>query len=277
MKIQIVTFSQTGNTHKVATAIIEAFEEAGLRVDGKPLKKAAPNLAGNCDLFGVGTPCFSSRTPKPVLDFLKKIPGLDGKPVFVFATSGGGPGRVLYDMTTALRKKGANVVGGILIRGECFHPFPAIAGRFPGRPDKQDLAVASNFARSLAEHVSSGRAGPIPFSRKDALKPGFGFYDIVAMINTDKSLRAALKAPQADKVLCDKCAWCAKECPVGNITMEPYPFLHQNCIRCYRCVSGCPKQAFIADIRVGNLLTHLFYNTFFERWLGDVKANEKFY
>lgn len=277
MKVAIIHFSQTGNTRKVAQAMARAFREAGDEVSASSLKKADQINPADCDLLGVGSPCFSSRAPRPVLDYIGSLPPLSGKKAFVFATSGGGPGRVLYEMTSALRERGAEALGGILIRGECFHPFPSIKGRFPGRPDQDDLGRAEEFARALSVHVRSGAAGPLPGARQDSLYPGKGFYDLVARINTDAQLRSLLKAPDPDPALCDQCRWCEFECPTGNIRLDPYPALGDRCLRCYRCVTGCPRQAFTARMKLGDLMAIIFYNTRFERWFGDVGPDEKFY
>jgi len=277
MKVAIIHFSQTGNTRKVAQAMARAFSEAGCEVRAASLKKPDRIDPISCELLGVGTPCFSSRAPQPVLDYIRSLPDLSGRKAFVFATSGGGPGRVLYEMTGALREKGAEVLGGIVIRGECFHPYPSILGRFPGRPDENDLAAAARFARSISEHVRSGKPGPLPGARKDSISPGRGFYDFVAKVNTDAQLRALLRAPEVDPNLCNQCRWCEYECPMENIRLSPFPVLGDKCLRCYRCYTGCPKKAFRAEMRIGDLMAVIFYNTFFERWLGDVGPGEKFY
>lgn len=277
MKIRIIYFSQTGNTRKVARAMAETLDQAGHEVDVRTLKKARPDETSDCDLLGVGTPCFSSRAPAPVRRFLSSLPDLSGRSAFVFATSGGGPGRVLFDQADIIRQKNAGILGGIIIRGECFHPFPEIKGRFPGRPDPDDLAIAASFAALAAAHVSAGGHGPVPGSRADALKPG-GFYNRVGLINTDDALRKILKAPQASPEKCNRCRWCEYACPTSSISLDPYPAITGDaCLRCYRCLTGCPRQAFSADMRLGNLLSIAFYNTLFERWLGDVKPGEKFY
>ncbi len=140
-----------------------------------PLKKAAREDAVGVGLLGIGAPCFAMQAPTPVKEFLRGLPRLDGGRAFVFATSGGAPGRVLYDMARLLRGRGADVVGGFLARGELYYPAPSLIGRFPGRPDDEDLASARRFAASLAEHVSAGRAsrfpgaGPMPSGRGGAL------------------------------------------------------------------------------------------------------------
>jgi flavodoxin/NAD-dependent dihydropyrimidine dehydrogenase PreA subunit len=273
----LIYFSQTGNTRRVAQAMAEAFRQAGHTTRTVYLKKATPQDAITGDLLGVGSPCFSSQAPTPVKAFLQALPPLENRRAFVFATSGGAPGRVLYDLAHLLRDKGAEVVGGFLARGELHHPAPCLVGRFPGRPDAEDLDRARRFAVAVAEHVSADRSGPVPASRPDAYRPRRGLYDLVASLSTDGFLRRVLPEPKLEVARCNQCQRCIHECPMHNITLQPYPVLGDRCIRCYRCLTGCPQQAFAADWRLGNLAVLSFYNTTFERWFGDVEPGERIY
>lgn len=277
MNVVMVYFSQTGNTRRVAEKMAEVFREAGHVTRTVSLKKASPQdvLAG--DLLGIGTPCFSSQAPTPVKAFLQNLPPLDNKRVFVFATSGGAPGRVLYDLTRLLQSKGADIVGGFLTRGELHHPAPCLHGRMPNRPNAEDLTRARRFATAVIEQVAAGCPGPVAESRPDTFKPRGGFYDFVGLIITDGFLRLMLPKPKLDPTRCNQCKWCVYECPMQNITLQPYPSLGDECIRCYRCLTGCPQQAFGANWWLGNLATLAFYNTVFERWFGDLEPGEHIY
>ncbi len=277
MNVVLVYFSQTGNTRRVAEKMTEVFREAGHVTRTVSLKKASLQdvLAG--DLLGIGTPCFSSQAPTPIKAFLKRLPPLDNKRAFVFATSGGAPGRVLYDLTRPLQSKGADIVGGFLTRGQLHHPAPCLHGRMPNRPNAKDLAQVQRFAKAVIEHVSADRHGPVAESRPDAFKPRGGFYDLVALISTDGFLRVMLPKPKLDPARCNQCKWCVYECPMRNITLQPYPNLGNKCIRCYRCLTGCPQRAFDANWRLGNLAVWAFYNTTFERWFGDLEPGEDIY
>lgn len=277
MNVALVVFSQTGNTRKVAETMAEEFEENGHTARIIPLEKATDRDITSCDLLGTGSPCFASQAPTPIKRFLRGLPYLDGRPVFVFATSGGGPGKVLYDQTRILHEKGADVLGGFLSRGEIFYPLPCILGRFPGRPDEQDLSRARSFTSSLAEHVSAGRKGPLPESRPDALKQGWGFYDVTGMLLPDAILRHSLPTPKLNRMACDQCKRCAKECPMGNITLKPYPELGKDCIRCLRCMNCCPRKAINADMRLSDALVSFSYCVTFERWFGDLERGEPAY
>jgi len=277
MDVTIIYFSQTGSTRKVAEIMSTVFTETGNSVRIVPLKKATAEDATKSDLLGIGTPCFSSQAPTPVKQFLRTLPQLNGKPAFVFATSGGAPGRVLYNLTSLLRKKEAVVIGGFLTRGELHHPAPCLIGRMRGRPNQEDLARAQHFAKSVVDHISAGRSGPLVESRRDALKPRRGFYDFVGLVSVDSLLRVLLPEPKLNPILCDKCQWCVDACPMDNIVLQTYPVLADHCIRCYRCLTGCPQKAFNANWRFGNLVLLSLYNTIFERWFGDLEGGESIY
>jgi flavodoxin/Pyruvate/2-oxoacid:ferredoxin oxidoreductase delta subunit len=277
MNINLVYLSQTGNTRKVTEAMAGAFGKAGHTVEVVPLNKASPQNVTGADFLGIATPCFFSQAPTPVKKFLSGLPALNGQQSFVVATSGGGPGRVLYDMTCLLRSRGAFVAGGFLSRGEVHYPAKCIDGRFPGRPNDSDLAEAAQFAKAIAEHISAGNPGTPTVSRKDALKAGLGFYDIVGLTIKDSLIRLFMPEPKLDPSQCNQCQQCAVECPVGNITLQPYPVLGNQCIRCYRCYMICPQKAFKMNTGLVNLIVKSIYSVTFERWFGDVKPGEEMY
>lgn len=106
-----------------------------------------------------GSPCFSSQAPAPIKTFLQTLPPLENRRAFVFVTSGGAPGRVLYDLARLLQDKGAEVVDGFLAREELHHPAPCLIGRIPSCPNVDDLVRARRFAIAVAEHVLTGHHG----------------------------------------------------------------------------------------------------------------------
>lgn len=277
MDINVIYFSQTGNTRKVAKTMAGAFKEAGHETRTIGFKKIQPIDFTDTDLIGVGAPCFESQAPSHVRESLWDLPDLTGKKAFVFSTSGGGPGRVLYDLAKPLMKKGAQVIGGFLCRGTCFYPVPCLAGRFPDRPDEQDLAKAQEFAGSLLRHLSSGIAGPMPETRPDALKHGAGFYNIVGAMMNDTLVRLLMPKPKSDESKCTECGWCVAECPTNSMSLAPKPKIAKTCFRCYRCIMGCPEEALSVKWGISNFMVWTLYNQTFEYWLGDIQKGERIY
>jgi len=277
MRIHIIYFSHTGNTRKVAKAMAESFNAAGHEAQTIGFKKIQPSDFTDTDLIGVGAPCFESQAPSNVRDYLWDLPDLTGKKAFVFSTSGGGPGKVLYDLAKPLMKKGADVIGGFLSRGTCFHPVPCLKGRFPDRPDAQDLQKAKNFARDLLRHLDSSVPGPIPETRPDALCHGFGFYQLIGAVLNDSLVRFLLPKPKVDAGKCTECGWCAAQCPTGSIRLSPKPEIAKTCFRCYRCLTGCPEEALSVRWGISNFMVWTLYSQTFERWLGDIQKGERVY
>jgi flavodoxin/ferredoxin len=277
MNILLVYFSQTGNTRKVAETMAEAFRDKGHTVRSLSIKEALPEDIKGCEVMGIGTPCFESQAPTPVKNFLRALPPLYGKPAFVFATSGGMPGRVLYDLTSIIQKKGASVLAGFMGRGTVHHPAPCIMGRMPGRPNQEDLGRARLFAESLLKHLQTAQFGPMPEGRKDALTLQVGFYELVALIAQPFLLRILLPKPKIDQALCNQCGICDQECPMQSITLNPYPVLDGRCIRCYHCQNICPQTAISSSWLLGNIVIFSLYNTLFARLFGDVEPDERIY
>ncbi len=268
MKVNLIYFTQTGNTRRIARAMAEVFREAGWDTRTLSLKKVTVQDAVEADLLGVGSPCFSSQAPAPIKNFLRNLPPLPDKKAFVFATSGTAPGRVLYDLYTLLNTKNADVVGGFLARGMVHHPAPCLYGRLPDRPNDEDFLQARQFAAELVRHMNSGFTGKVAGSRADTFKLRYGFYDFVALISSDAVLRWLMPKPKLNLKRCNQCRWCEFECPVHNIALDPYPTVGTACIRCYRCVNGCPQKAYSVNWKLANLVVYAFYNKTFTGWFG---------
>jgi flavodoxin/NAD-dependent dihydropyrimidine dehydrogenase PreA subunit len=274
--INMVCFSQTGNTQKVAKAMADAFKGEGCQAQVIPLENADPAKVMKCDIFAVGSPCFASKVPSPVMKFLQDVPSLKGKPVFVFSTSGGAPGRVLYDLKEMCEKKGAHVVGGLLIRGELFYKVPCVLGRFPGRPNNEDLSKAKHFAQSIVKYLEND-TDKFNEGHPKILKRRFNLYNFIGLMMTDTMIRILLPKPKVDKNTCDECGVCEDNCPTESITLTPYPVFNAHCIRCYRCLTVCPKVAIRINTPLANVAVFSLYNTWFERFFGDLEKGEILY
>ncbi len=111
----ILYWSKTGNTQKVAFAIKDGLESAGLHVSLKKTTEAENIDYFDYDLICVGFPSYQWHLPKPVADFLHKkfdayrkqekikkgSPTIEGKYALVFCTYSG-PHTGLREATPAV-------------------------------------------------------------------------------------------------------------------------------------------------------------------------------
>ena len=141
------------------------------------------------------------------------------------------------------------------------------------RNRKDSLLVS----QTMAEHVSAGRTGPLPESRPAALKRRWGFYNVIGMTFPDPVVRLGMPKPKLYQSACDQCWLCAKECPMDNISMQPYPVLGGQCIRCYRCITCCNQKAFSANFLMAKLSLGFIYSVTFSHWFGDLEPGESAY
>lgn len=275
MKVNIIVFSQAGNTKKVAETMVDEMQQhENVDVRLIPFKDLTMDDFQNADLFAIGSPCFESQAPTPVRQFLAKIPSMKGRDVFVFSTSGGAPGRVLRDLAKPLEKKGANVLGAFICKGTNHHPLPCINGQSPGRPNQNDLEKAKIFARSVIEGKGGGNGIALKENRNDLLKPGLNLYSVAGLLLKEPLLRLLLPKPKAQDGRCNQCQWCVHECPTQSITVRSEPEIKSTCIRCYRCMNGCPQQAYSVKWGISNFVVWSLYNETFARTFGNLKDKE---
>jgi flavodoxin len=67
----MIYWSKTGNTEKVALAIKEGLERAGVKVSAKRAEEAADVDFFDYDLVCIGSPSYEWHPPKPMEDLLK--------------------------------------------------------------------------------------------------------------------------------------------------------------------------------------------------------------
>ncbi|MDA8234647.1 MAG: EFR1 family ferrodoxin [Clostridia bacterium] len=277
MNVLMVIFSQTGNTVKFAESISNSFSSQGHNVYLVTLNQFKPELLSSCQLIGVGSPCFNSQAPTPAKIFLRGLPLLKGKQAFVFATSGGAPGKVLFDMSLLLRRKGADVIAGLHTRGEVAYPAPALKGRFPGRPNQEDLRIGAAFAHYIMKKILHPANDDL-IREFESHKFAWNFYSLMAYLITDGVIRLLMPKPNHLAQRCQKHGICQINCPMAAITLKPYPSVNQSrCIRCFRCVNTCPELARLLQWGWADWLIALVYNVPMERILGAIKPGDTVY
>ena len=171
----IVYSSSTGNTEKVALAIKEGLETAGVSVEMKKSQEAADLDFFGYDLVCVGSPSIEWQPAKPMVDLLKaklnlyrsqgKIkpcaPKVEGKNALVFVTYSG-PHTGINEATPAgecmrqyFEHFGFNIVGEWYVLSE-FHGREDLStqgrlGDIRGKPTAEELAKIKKDVEQIAK------------------------------------------------------------------------------------------------------------------------------
>jgi flavodoxin I len=131
MTYEVVFFTMTGNTKKVAEAIA-----AELNVSADDVKNKN-ELTEDSFVF-LGSGCYGSQPGKGIIGFIDKQ-DFKGRKVALFGTSGYGHSGSLKALEKKLAAKGAEVIGIYHCKGKWL-----LANRH--NPDDNDLQKAREFA-----------------------------------------------------------------------------------------------------------------------------------
>jgi flavodoxin len=140
---EVIYFSRSGNTKKVATAIADELNVKAQHVRSVQL------LPEGADIL-LGSGLYFMRPSKLVREFIRNN-DFQGRKIALFGTSTTGIGIETMGMKRLLRRKGAIIIGKYYCPGRF---FLRIAGKFlfirKERPADEDLEKAAKFARSIA-------------------------------------------------------------------------------------------------------------------------------
>ncbi|MFX1500401.1 MAG: EFR1 family ferrodoxin [Promethearchaeota archaeon] len=244
MNVQIIYFSQTKNTEKIAYKIQKGILKSGNQCSIVKIKEADLELLRNFDLIGLGTPTFFYREPRNVELFIKKLPIMEDKHCFLFCTHGSQIGNTFFHMNKALKNKGFIVIGTFDTYASSsiqFYPTPM---HTEGHPDEIEFNQAYKFGKEIcntSERIREGELNLIP--EFELISDTWWAHDSERLtldvlrrispeflINTDK---------------CSKCLICQENCPVDaiNIEAEPPEIQKEGCIFCWGCEKLCPVGA----------------------------------
>ena len=180
MKATIIYWSKTGNTEKVALAINEGLEAAGVEVLLKRTEEAADVDFYDYDLICIGFPSYQWSPPKPVDQFLKSkfveyrkqgrvrigAPKVPGTNVLIFCTYSG-PHTGISEAIPAgkyagqfFEHLGFTVLDEWYVVGE-YHGLEEAStlgrlGDIRGRPNAEDLAKVKQDVTRLLHRAFRG-------------------------------------------------------------------------------------------------------------------------
>lgn len=243
-KCLIVYFSQQGSTKKIAEKIGSVLNQYGHEVDFFNLKEGEPPDLKNYDFFGIGSPTYYFQPPFIVSDYLKNLPGLKGKPFFVFVLFGAYRGRTGNFIRNILNNKGGKEIGYFFCKGADIVYLYLKEGCLysPNNPTEEDLRMTERFANRVIDFFAGKEYKIQPFD-KDV--PSVIFRIERFLSNKWLVRNFYSRFFKADKKKCIRCGLCVKNCPMKNIAKDKdgYPKWGRNCLSCLMCEMNCPKEA----------------------------------
>ncbi len=239
MKISVFYFSGTGNTQLVSENLADRFRELGYKTVLKRLEKAdLPGIVGDIaesDLIGIGSPIFGGGTPGVVFDFIKLMPEVKSKPLFLFRTAADFINfnhAASAGLIRKLNKKGYNVFyERIIVMGSNWlieYDSAFVKQLYEAVPDK---------IVNMAKEITSGTKRMYEPSKALVV-----FTTVLNFFEEKVGARMFGLTLHADKS-CMKCGLCAENCPVGNISFNNRIKFNSKCLMCMRCVYSCPVNA----------------------------------
>ena len=248
----IVFFSPAGTTRRVALHIEHCLAECGITarlVDlglpaGGPVQASGLGLDGPCCLW-IGSPVYCDHALPLVAEWIEGLePSARGWAVPFVTWGGVTSGLALPELADLLQTRGFQSVGAAKVLAEHSSLWAAAEPLGAGRPDAADLAQVRDLVAGVVANLAQAAPVPLDLRLLDYLSPSLRTEAASKSLAKAKSM---MPAPRAIETRCTQCGECVAACPVGAITLDPYPVMAEHCVRCQQCVRICPEGAFPHD------------------------------
>ncbi len=262
MKINLLYFSSTGNTHFICKKFKEKLSQLEHNVTEFDIVTENQSQVLDCDMLGIFYPVWACTLPPYFFDFMKNINlnKAKGKKVFIIATYESFIGNTNVLFKRKLQRKGFTVVF------QSHFLFPAnvyIPGiNFSKKPTKAEIDEMVNSALSRIDYEciqilsEQYKKEKISFKHKII---SWGFRRCYILFNIFK------RRMKINKSKCTKCCLCVKICPTGNINLNPEKEIKigNNCIFCVKCYNLCPQNAILIGKKSKNTEKYKRYKGLF--------------
>lgn len=225
MKTNLILFSPTGGTEKVARILCSALSSDVRTLDLTDINFTPVNLSADSDEVAViALPSYGGRVPMLAAERLANV-HTNGMPCVLLCVYGNRAYEdTLVEMEDLSKQCGFTAIAAVAAIAEhsIIHQYAA------GRPDTTDEKKLKELGTKILKKLSCGQAQVsfrIPGNRPYKKASGVGL------------------VPKASSA-CVSCGICAEQCPVGAISKGNLKSadIHK-CISCMRCVVKCPHAA----------------------------------
>lgn len=235
----IVYYSPTGTSKRVAMAFAEGLDKAGASFPGTRQTDLTTDFSEDPVPLGdslvvAAAPVYGGRLAETAAKRFSRLKG-SGTPAVAIVLYGNRDYEdALAELQDLLEDAGFKVVAAAAFIGEHSYSRPAMPVA-EGRPDSADIASAVKFGEDVAAKLSSCPAcghlyvrGNRPYKTKGQHVP---------------------QAPVCDSNLCTGCGICESSCPVGAVKVLSGVAVADSgqCTKCCACVKGCPSGALSFD------------------------------
>jgi flavodoxin short chain len=141
-KIQIVYWSQSGNTEAMAEAVAQGIREAGKEAEVTSVSETSAEALKEADVFALGCPAMGAEVleESEMEPFVCEVEGFAaGKTIGLFGSYGWGDGEWMRDWVDRMNAAGATVINGEGVICQ-------------DAPDADALAACVALGKKLAEH-----------------------------------------------------------------------------------------------------------------------------
>jgi ferredoxin len=148
-------------------------------------------------------------------------------------------------MAKALTKRGHTLVGAAKVVAlhsmmrECENPIGE------GHPDEDDERSMRELVAGVLRKTAAKR--PEAISLSELAYQSEAVHKEMEKVTLEMA-KGHLPQKQLAEDRCTECGICEEICPVGAITLSPYPHFDETCICCFECVRNCPEAAILADL-----------------------------
>jgi ferredoxin/flavodoxin len=254
-KVFIVYFSPAGSTRHVAMVIERQFQALGSDVSvsdlgegnygAREISRQLEEAQGNSCLF-IGSPVYVSHAVPPVMEYITGLTENTGGFAIPFVTWGGvSSGISLFEMGKELLNKGFTLLGAakILAVHSLMWQLENPLGK--GHPDSNDDRMVKNLVNRIHDKLHSDTPKGIKLA--DLAYQSKENHAEMEKISLEAA-KADMPRREIDTELCNQCQICAEVCPMGAVSMTPYPEFGHSCVFCFSCIKKCPEQAIKTDL-----------------------------